>query len=162
MTRWRSPPITRRSGNGAQSTRVVGTTALWRPPGRLRHSALCFTALETLLLEGRSVSVKGDAVRETGGATAPGQHPRHTCRTTSRTGCAICTKGATMRCTRACPYANELEVARLEELTRSVVNWAAWHLEAEHRAAGVCVAFDEVHALDHPEVILRIPAMSAG
>ncbi len=116
-----------------------------RPAGSL---AACFTALETLLVVGKSVSRKGAAIAERvvqNNARVRGIDASELQDWLQ----SLYEKHRNNAVHEGIGYANELEVARLEELTRSAVQWAASHLDPDHRSAGVCATFDEVHHGDH-------------
>jgi len=48
-------------------------------------------------------------------------------------------------------YPNEINVSRLEELTRAACQWAASHLDRHHRTGGACRTFADVHEGDHSD-----------
>lgn len=109
--------------------------------------AACFTALECLLVRGRQEPEKGAKVAE--------RVTRHRARVRGldedelRQWIIDLYRRRNDTVHEGVAYADEIEIARLEELTRAATHWAATHLDRHHRLAGVCSSFDDVHDGDH-------------
>jgi hypothetical protein len=120
-------------------------TARW-PSASL---AGCFTALECLFVEGRGEPNKGELVA----ARVARQNPRIPGVERDGVGDWLLEfyrrRNETVH--EGISYADELEVARLEDLTSAAVFWASGHLDRDHRIAGPCETFDDVYKAEHED-----------